>query len=110
MKRYACNLLYISPSQALRNAVVEVDADGSPVRWYPLCGEHPFTEWIGGVMFFLPVSCTGVRHFSGELPVLLTSAFREAGEGVSLRLWHIEGLASDQCCLSPSLRFRLMNG
>ena len=62
MKRYACTLLYIAPGWTLKNAVVEVESDGIPVRWYALYGELPFTEWLGGVMVFLPVGVTPPEH------------------------------------------------
>lgn len=36
-------------SEAVAMAVVEV-ADGVAMRCYPLDGEQPFTEWLGGVI------------------------------------------------------------
>lgn len=110
VKRYACTLLYIAPGQTLKNAVVEVGTDGVPVRWYALCGEQPFTEWLGGVMVFLPVGVIPPEHGVEDFPLWLETVFREAGDGAPCHLWQICGLSAGECCLPPAAFFRRLQG
>lgn len=87
VKRYACTLLYVAPGRMLRNAVVEVENDGSPVRWYALREELPFTEWLGGTVVFLPEGVEPAECGTQDLPLWMEQVFREAGEGAPLRAW-----------------------
>ena len=54
MKRYACNLLLVSSSVALKEQVVEIGSDGLCSVYYALDGEQPSTEWLGGIFVLLP--------------------------------------------------------
>lgn len=110
MKRYACTLLYIAPGQTLKNAVVEVGADGVPVRWYALRGELPFTEWLGGVMVFLPAGAVPPEDGTEDFPSWLETVFRGAGNGAPCRLWQVCGLSAGERRLPPAAFFRRLQG
>lgn len=55
MKRYACNLLFVSPSVVLKKQVVEIGSEGLCTVYYTLEHEQPFTEWFGGIFVLLPI-------------------------------------------------------
>lgn len=48
LRRVAANYLIIG-ERRLINHVVEL-LDGHPVNYYPLRGETPMTEWLGGTI------------------------------------------------------------
>lgn len=47
MRRIAVHRLLTDDDNAVEMAVIEI-ADGQVVRWMPLDGEEPMTEWLGG--------------------------------------------------------------
>lgn len=53
-RRIAVSRLHLPDGRALSRQVVEL-LDGCPVRYYPLAGELPFTEWLGGDYWFTDV-------------------------------------------------------
>ena len=48
--RRAYNKVYLPNGRVVTQCVVVTDADGQILDCYPLDGEQPFVEWIGGTM------------------------------------------------------------
>lgn len=64
LRRVAANVIILPDGTRLRNHVVELLA-GRLVNVYPLEGELPLTEWLGGTIQFDPLPPHTPHHSGG---------------------------------------------
>lgn len=64
MRRVAANHIILPDGTTLHNHVVEL-YQGKILNIYPLSGEIPLTEWLGGTITFDPQPPHTPRHSGG---------------------------------------------
>ena len=104
MKRFACHRLYLSSTNYIDKAVVEVDEQGYYTNGFPLTAEIDHTVWLGGIIVLSPLTQLPAADWAGmTLADCLQLFCRPA---LKLIAWHIDTIDWKSMQLNPTTTIR----